>query len=133
MQVISNLISNAIYATSAGGTISIVVKPSEPPNAGVELAIEDTGVGIPAEQLPHIFGAFYTTRHTIGTGIGLFISKQFIESHDGRIDVESQTGSASHGTKFTIFLPLKNQYAGADAQPLTDTHAAIPSAKPLRA
>jgi PAS domain S-box-containing protein len=112
MQVISNLISNAIYATSVGGAISITVTPAAAPHAGVELAIEDTGVGIPAEQLPHIFDAFYTTRSTIGTGIGLFVSKQFIEGHGGRIDVESQTDSASHGTRFAIFLPLKNPYAG---------------------
>jgi PAS domain S-box-containing protein len=117
MQVISNLISNAIYATSAEGIISIAVKPSSAPEPGVELSVEDTGVGIPAGQLPHIFDAFYTTRSTIGTGIGLFVSKQFIESHGGSIDVQSQTappshGTKSHGTKFTIFLPLKNQSAG---------------------
>lgn len=111
MQVISNLISNAIYATPAGGTISIAVKPSASPHAGVELSVEDTGVGIPPQRLPRIFDAFYTTRGTIGTGIGLFVSKQFIESHGGRIDVESQTSSPAHGTKFTVFLPLKNQYA----------------------
>jgi PAS domain S-box-containing protein len=114
MQVISNLISNAIYATSAGGTISIAVKPSASPHPGVALSIEDTGVGISADQLPHIFDAFYTTRGTIGTGIGLFVSKQFIEGHGGRIDVASRTASASEGaasgTRMSIFLPLKNQY-----------------------
>jgi signal transduction histidine kinase len=109
MQVISNLISNAIYATSPEGRISIAVKPSTASDPGVELSVEDTGIGIPAGQLPHIFDAFYTTRGTIGTGIGLFVSKQFIESHGGRIDVQSQTGPPSHGTRFTIFLPLKNQ------------------------
>ncbi len=113
MQVISNLISNAIYATSAGGTISIAVNSCALPDPGVELSIEDTGGGISAEQLPRIFEAFYTTRGTIGTGIGLFVSKQFIESHGGRIDVESSTDPASHGTKMSICLPLKNQYAGA--------------------
>jgi PAS domain S-box-containing protein len=112
MQVISNLISNAIYATSAEGIISIAVKPSSAPEPGVELSVEDTGVGIPAGQLPHIFDAFYTTRSTIGTGIGLFVSKQFIESHGGSIDVQSQTALPSRGTRFTIFLPLKNQSAG---------------------
>jgi signal transduction histidine kinase len=109
MQVISNLISNAIYATSPEGRISIAVKPSTAPDPGVELSVEDTGIGIPPGQLPHIFDAFYTTRGTIGTGIGLFVSRQFIESHGGRIDVQSQTGPPSHGTTFTIFLPLKNQ------------------------
>jgi PAS domain S-box-containing protein len=114
MQVISNLISNAIYATSAGGTISIAVQPSASPHPGVELLVEDTGTGIPAEHLPHIFDAFYTTRGNIGTGIGLFISKQFIEGHGGRIDVASRTASTSNGagsgTRMSIFLPLQNQY-----------------------
>jgi PAS domain S-box-containing protein len=114
MQVISNLISNAIYATSAGGTISIAVEPSASPHPGVELLVEDTGTGISAEHLPHIFDAFYTTRGNIGTGIGLFISKQFIEGHGGRIDVASRTASTSSGagsgTRMSIFLPLKNQY-----------------------
>jgi signal transduction histidine kinase len=114
MQVISNLISNAIYATSAGGTISIAVEPSASPHPGVELLVEDTGVGISAEHLPHIFDAFYTTRGTIGTGIGLFVSKQFIEGHGGRIDVASRTASpsigAGSGTRMSIFLPLQNQY-----------------------
>jgi signal transduction histidine kinase len=114
MQVISNLISNAIYATTPGGTISIAVEPSASPHPGVELFVEDTGTGISAEHLPHIFDAFYTTRGTIGTGIGLFVSKQFIEGHGGRIDVASRTASASNGagsgTRMSIFLPLKNQY-----------------------
>jgi PAS domain S-box-containing protein len=114
MQVISNLISNAIYATTPGGTISIAVEPSASPHPGVELFVEDTGTGISAEHLPHIFDAFYTTRGTIGTGIGLFVSKQFIEGHGGRIDVASRTASPSNGagsgTRMSIFLPLKNQY-----------------------
>jgi PAS domain S-box-containing protein len=114
MQVISNLISNAIYATSPGGTISIAVEPAASPQPGVALSIEDTGAGISAEQLPHIFDAFFTTRSTIGTGIGLFVSKQFIEGHGGRIDVASRTASTSDGTgsgtRMSIFLPLKNQY-----------------------
>jgi PAS domain S-box-containing protein len=134
MQVISNLISNAIYATSAGGTISIAVQPCASPRAGVELAVEDTGVGISAEQLPHIFDAFYTTRGTIGTGIGLFVSRQLIESHGGRIEVESRTGSDSHGTKMSIFLPLHSPFANAltpqHSEP-ADAHASIASANPL--
>ena len=114
MQVISNLISNAIYATSAGGTISITVQPCASPHPGVELCVEDTGVGISAEHLPNIFDAFYTTRGNIGTGIGLFISKQFIEGHGGRLDVASRTASTSNGagsgTRMSIFLPLKDSY-----------------------
>jgi len=72
------------------------------------VTVKDTGVGIPAEQLPRIFDAFFTTRSMIGTGIGLFVAKQFIEGHHGKIYVESSTDPASHGTKMSIFLPLED-------------------------
>jgi PAS domain S-box-containing protein len=88
MQVISNLIANAIYAMPSGGTLSVSVK--HPPSGngssdGVVLSIEDTGVGISAEKLPRIFDAFFTTRADIGTGIGLFVARQFVESHGGQL------------------------------------------------
>jgi PAS domain S-box-containing protein len=109
MQVISNLIANAIYAMPSGGTLSISVRDLDSQNSsGVVLTVKDTGVGIPAEQLPRIFEAFFTTRSTIGTGIGLFVAKQFIEGHRGKISVESSTDPDSHGTKMSIFLPLQN-------------------------
>jgi PAS domain S-box-containing protein len=111
MQVLSNLITNAIYAMPSGGTLSIAVRRVAP-DGGVVLSVEDTGTGIPAEQLPHIFDAFYTTR-SVGTGIGLFVAKQFIEGHGGKIEVESRTGSHSHGTRMSILLPLQSQYAAA--------------------
>jgi PAS domain S-box-containing protein len=136
MQVISNLISNAIYATSAGGTICIAVEPSASPHPGVELFVEDTGTGISAEHLPHIFDAFYTTRGTIGTGIGLFVSKQLIEGHGGRMDVASRTASTSDGagsgTRMSIFLPLRNQYdaSGSPHFKAAETDTAVPSARP---
>jgi signal transduction histidine kinase len=110
MQVLSNLITNAIYAMPSGGTLSIGVQRA--PEGGVVLSVEDTGTGIPAEQLPRVFEAFYTTR-SVGTGIGLFVAKQFIEGHGGKIDVESSTGTESHGTKMSIYLPLESQYAAA--------------------
>ena len=115
MQVISNLIANAIYAMPTGGTLSISVEDVEDLNsrgAGVVLTVKDSGVGIPAEQLPRIFDAFFTTRSTIGTGIGLFVAKQFIEGHGGKIYVESSTDAASHGTEMSIFLPLENPRFG---------------------
>lgn len=106
MQVISNLIANAIYAMPTGGALLISVKDIDEPTAGVLLTIEDTGVGISAELLPRIFEAFFTTRTSIGTGIGLFIAKQFIESHDGKIAVKSSTDLDTHGTCVSVFLPI---------------------------
>jgi len=117
MQVISNLITNSIYAMPSGGTLSVTVQRTASPgsglNHGVVLSIEDSGSGIAPEQLPRIFEAFYTTRHTIGTGIGLFVAKQFVEGHGGKIEVESRTDPNSHGTRMSIFLPLESQYAAA--------------------
>jgi PAS domain S-box-containing protein len=114
MQVISNLIANAIYAMPGGGTLSISAEDVDSPDAsGVVLTVKDSGVGISAEQLPRIFEAFFTTRSTIGTGIGLFVAKQFVEGHGGKISVESSTDPASHGTRMSIFLPLENPHVGS--------------------
>jgi len=109
MQVISNLLANSIYAMPSGGTLSLSLQDTDSPaGPGVILTVEDSGTGIPAEQLPRIFEAFYTTRNTIGTGIGLFIAKQFIEGHGGQITAASSTDPASHGTRMSLFLPAEN-------------------------
>lgn len=113
MQVISNLVANAIYAMPAGGTLRISVQDVTVPQRGVVLSVEDNGTGIPAEHLSKIFEAFFTTRDTIGTGIGLFIAKQFVEGHGGCIEVNSSTDAERHGTKMSIFLPLKTAYFDA--------------------
>jgi len=108
MQVISNLVTNAIYAMPRGGVLTLTIL--DEPNS-IALCVEDTGEGIPQDALPHVFDAFFTTRKTIGTGIGLFIAKQFVEGHGGRIKIESSTASETHGTKVTVNLPLANQYS----------------------
>ena len=106
MQVISNLIMNSIYAMPAGGTLSISVADTGAPSEGVVLTVADDGVGIPPEILPRVFDAFFTTRSTVGTGIGLFIAKQFVEGHGGKIAVESSSEPERHGTTVRVFLPL---------------------------
>lgn len=109
MQVISNLLANSIYAMPSGGTLSLSLQDTDSPSGpGITLTVEDTGTGISAEQLPRIFEAFYTTRTTIGTGIGLFIARQFIEGHGGQIVATSSTDPASHGTRMSLFLPAEN-------------------------
>ena len=108
MQVISNLVTNAIYAMPRGGVLTLTIL--DEPNS-IALCVEDTGEGIPQDALPHVFDAFFTTRKTIGTGIGLFIAKQFVEGHGGRIKIESSTDAEAHGTKVTVNLPLENQYS----------------------
>jgi PAS domain S-box-containing protein len=111
MQVISNLIVNAIYAMPTGGTLSISVSDTTTPVDGVALNIADNGEGIAPDVLPKVFDAFFTTRATVGTGIGLFVAKNFVEAHGGRISIESHTQPEKHGTTVHIFLPLHTAYA----------------------
>jgi signal transduction histidine kinase len=104
-QVISNLLANAIRYTPAGGTIEVGAKTH---NAGITIWVRDTGAGIPAEDLPHIFDRFYRvdksrSRTTGGTGLGLAIAKRFVEAHGGHIRAESEAG---RGTTITVTLPF---------------------------
>jgi PAS domain S-box-containing protein len=110
MQVISNLIMNSIYRMPAGGTLSISVSDTEVPSEGVVLTVADDGVGIAPEIQPRVFEAFFTTRSTVGTGIGLFIAKQFVEGHDGKIGIESNSEGDGHGTTVSVFLPTHTAY-----------------------
>jgi PAS domain S-box-containing protein len=110
MQVISNLIANSIYATPSGGHLSVSVEDIEEPASGTLLTISDDGEGIAPRDLPRVFEAFFTTRSTVGTGIGLFVAKQFIEGHGGQISITSQSDVESHGTTVRVFVPLHTLY-----------------------
>ena len=110
VQVASNLITNAIYAMPGGGTLSVSVYDTQSPAEGVVLTVADDGVGIGTEVLPKVFDAFFTKRPTVGTGIGLFVSKQFVEGHGGQISIESHTEPERHGTLVRVFLPLHTEY-----------------------
>jgi CheY-like chemotaxis protein/anti-sigma regulatory factor (Ser/Thr protein kinase) len=105
-QVFLNLIVNAIQALPDGSPseqlIRIGVRPSADGN-WVEVSVEDSGHGIPADRLERIFDPFYTTKAIgKGTGLGLSISRNVVTSMGGRIDVESQLG---RGSKFTVVVP----------------------------
>ena len=116
VQVISNLVTNAMYAMNPGGTLRVTTEDGRCGELeAVVLSIQDNGRGIPAENLQRVFEPFFTTRGSIGTGIGLWVAKQFIGGHSGTIEVESSTDMMSHGTKFRIALPLDNAYASAQA------------------
>lgn len=114
-QVISNLISNAIYAMPSGGELSLSVE-DESKSGGVVISIQDNGVGIAASDLPRIFEPFFTTRSEIGTGIGLFVAKQFVEGHGGTIEVDSEQG-LTHGTTMRIHLPRHTNYETGTSDP----------------
>ncbi|MCA9026597.1 MAG: HAMP domain-containing histidine kinase [Planctomycetaceae bacterium] len=106
-QVLLNLIINARQAMAKGGTLTIIVRTNAQDGMG-EVAVRDTGTGIPAAKLPHIFDPFFSTKKADeqgqgGTGLGLALCKDIIEAHKGRIRVESAEGQ---GTCFTLRFPL---------------------------
>jgi PAS domain S-box-containing protein len=109
MQVISNLIANSIYAMPTGGVLCVSVEDASSPD-GIILAIQDDGVGIAADDLPKVFDAFFSTRSAVGTGIGLFIAKQFVEGHGGHIEIKSRNDAEHHGTAVYVFLLLHTAY-----------------------
>ena len=115
MQMISNLITNSIYGMPAGGTLSISVIDTDAPSPGVLLEVADDGEGIAPEILPRVFEAFFTTRATVGTGIGLFIAKQFVQGHGGEIDIESSIRAKDHGTTVRVFMPAHTAYDVSEA------------------
>jgi two-component system NtrC family sensor kinase len=101
-QVLINLIQNAIQAMPKGGTLRMSLSQAD---EAIALAVQDTGVGIPSENLRRIFDPFFTTKPAgEGTGLGLSVSYGIITRHHGRIDVESVVGQ---GTTFTILLPKR--------------------------
>ncbi len=105
-QVFINLVANAIQYTPQGGDVFLSL---EKIGEQARIICRDTGPGIPAEDLPHIFERFYraeksrTRRETTGFGLGLSIANWIVERHGGRIEVNSQEGK---GTTFAIWLPL---------------------------
>ncbi|MGC1300646.1 MAG: PAS domain S-box protein, partial [Alloacidobacterium sp.] len=110
MQVVSNLIMNSIYAMQAGGVMSISVEDAAESPDGIVLTFQDSGVGIAESDLPRVFEAFFTTRSTVGTGIGLFVAKQFVEGHGGQVEIESRQNREDHGTTVRVFLPISTTY-----------------------
>jgi PAS domain S-box-containing protein len=106
-QVFSNLVSNAIDAMREGGTLKLQVRePQEGHDLGVIVSLQDSGVGIPEANLPRLFEPFFTTKPSAGTGLGLWVVRQFVASWGGRVDVHSSIDPENHGTTFTIYLPL---------------------------
>jgi signal transduction histidine kinase len=103
-RVLNNLVGNAIRHTPAYGEIKVKARRTD---SGVEVTVIDTGEGIRAEDLPHIFDGFYRgeksrNRATGGAGLGLAISRGIVQAHGGDIYVESETGQ---GSRFTFRIP----------------------------
>ena len=111
VQAVSNLLTNALNYTPSGGQVLIkTVFAQDDGNPWAGFSVEDTGLGITPEELPHLFERFYRGKAARqsgapGTGLGLAIVKQVVDHHSGRIEVES--GANGTGTKFTVWLPVK--------------------------
>lgn len=107
MQAILNILHNALRHTQAGGTITVAVSMEF--EAKVALAVKDTGEGIPAEILPHVFDRFFSgdmsrSRQRSGTGLGLAIAREYVRLHGGDIVVVSEP---LKGSRFTVYLPVE--------------------------
>lgn len=115
-----NLLSNAFKFTEGPGKISLSVKVIE--SAKIEIIVKDSGIGIPPEQIPHIFNRFFqadssSIRKHEGAGIGLALVKELVELHNGKIAVSSKENK---GTEFRILLPLSfEQSMGAQGKNIT--------------
>jgi two-component system phosphate regulon sensor histidine kinase PhoR len=105
-QMISNLLDNAVKYTPEGGAIGFSTAREE---GQVLLKVSDNGIGIPPNELPHVFNKFYrasNVQNTVGTGLGLSIVKSIAEIHGGRVWVDSNAGKE---TVFTVVLPLPKE------------------------
>lgn len=122
-RLVTNLLSNAMKYTRPGGSVKVIVRPSQ---EWVELVVEDTGIGIPADHLPRIFERFFRVpnadvRAERGLGLGLSYVAWIVKVHGGLIDVESEVGK---GTRFTVKLPVAAPPAApAGEQAALPTHA----------
>ena len=108
LQVFSNIIANAIDAMRQGGKLTIALrKTSGLEGDGIQTIIRDNGIGISQKNLERIFEAFFTTKGDLGTGIGLWVTKQLLERRGGQIAVTSSTEPGKSGTTITMYVPFE--------------------------
>ena len=116
-RLIANLANNSIDAVGEEGTIRIRLSTAHGPASGgepgVRFTIADTGGGILPKYRVRVFEPFFTTKKDVGTGLGLWISKAIVDSHNGTIAVKSSVRPGRTGTVFSIFLPVQHEAAGA--------------------
>ena len=109
-QVVSNLVSNALDAM-ANGSGRLILRTRLGRNwsngaAGVVITVADTGGGMNRQTVAKLFNPFFTTKGLIGTGLGLWVAKQILDRHCGKLRVRSSQSAQQHGTVFTMFLPF---------------------------
>jgi signal transduction histidine kinase len=109
LQVFSNIIVNSIDAMRQGGKLSISLRKTMALDRdGIHTIIRDEGTGISHEHLGRIFEPFFTTKGDLGTGIGLWVTKQLVERRGGQITVTSSTEPGKSGTNVAIYIPFAN-------------------------
>jgi len=111
-QVFTNLISNALKFTPAGGSVQVTLSPAD--EDGVLIEVRDTGMGIPPDEYPNLFTRFFRASNAAeaalpGTGLGLAIVQEIVHRHGGAVDIDSELGV---GTTLTVWLPKAAQEAG---------------------
>jgi signal transduction histidine kinase/CheY-like chemotaxis protein len=120
-QVFSNLVHNAIEASSPGGKIRIrisrCIRWDRPGERAIRISIADYGVGIPKADMPKIFDAFFTTKARKGSGIGLWLSSTVVQEHQGRLHVRSSTQPPHSGTCISTVLPMSTSSRNAQLEP----------------
>jgi signal transduction histidine kinase len=99
-QVLLNLLINALHATPAGGEIAITARHAD---RSIEIAVDDTGSGVPPELRDKIFDAFFTTKQDRGTGLGLAVSRQIVGAHGGTLELDPRH---TQGARFIVKLPV---------------------------
>ena len=104
-QIFSNLLANAVKFTAPGGAVDVTIESMED---AVKVNVRDTGLGIPKEEMPHIFDRYRqtstkATAGETGAGLGLAIVREMVLLHGGRISVSSQV---NHGSVFSVCLPI---------------------------
>jgi signal transduction histidine kinase len=110
-QLLSNLVVNALDATSKGGRVIVRVRPAREVGgrrSGVRIVVADSGKGISREHRAKIFSPFFTTKGEKGTGLGLWVSEAIVHKHNGSLGMRSSTRPGKSGTVFSLFLPLRS-------------------------
>jgi len=122
-KIITNLFSNALKYTNAGGSISIKAQVDASNNLLIE--VQDTGCGIPAKDLPNVFTRFYqagNAKQTGGTGLGLSLTKELVDSMQGTISINSQLGK---GTSLFVKIPMENDVIVETSSETEDDHVIV--------
>jgi PAS domain S-box-containing protein len=119
-QVLANLVSNSIDAIQGPGQIRIRVsrarRLTKEPDPGIRITVSDNGAGIPEQTLAHVFEPFFTTKRDVGTGLGLWVCKNIVDTHQGTIRGRSATTPGRSWTAFSVFLPLNHKMEPADIE-----------------